>query len=380
MSGGSAEQIPAGTAENAPGTQMCLLLACFRGARTAARARRKLDKQISNAGDTVLDEVVLRVDARHATRVYDPRRVAAGTLTSALTWGVFGLLTGGVASGGVWAIIGAVCGGLFAYYSGHLLTKDELKRIGKRLPGNSSAVAAFVRTENASRVLTSAARSEPTEASVAAMGADLSAHVLAGVSTPLESSAAPPGGGPVPIRTGSVLSMLLLRYRGDQTARRELGRHRLAHPKEQQHVQTELVFEAPEHGRLKVSDPSQGAWAFARSDLISWGLFGVVYGLIVGLVSNHGIFSAVKDTVAAGVVCAVFGLAAGALYGLWAGRAVSARRLKGLRPILPPGTSTVLAWAEDDLTQQIVDDWSEPGSQRIIVRFNPVSDGALLEV
>ena len=106
----------------------------------------------------------------------------------------------------------------------------------------------------------------------------------------------------------------------------------------------------------------------------------MVYGLIAGVVSNHGIFRAVKDTAAAGVVCAVFGLAAGALYGLWAGRAVSARRLKGLRPILPRGTSTVLAWSEEGLTRQVIDSWSEPGSQRLIVRFNPVSDGALLEV
>ena len=34
--------------------------------------------------------------------VYDPRRSMAGALTSALTWGVFGLL----ASGGSWASVG----------------------------------------------------------------------------------------------------------------------------------------------------------------------------------------------------------------------------------------------------------------------------------
>ena len=95
------------------------------------------------------------------TRVYDPRRVLAGTLTSALTWGVFGLLTGGVASGGLWAIIGAVCGGLFAYYTEHLLTKDELRRIGQRLPADSSAITAFVRTDDARRVLASAAPASP---------------------------------------------------------------------------------------------------------------------------------------------------------------------------------------------------------------------------
>jgi len=360
-------------------TRVCLLLACFRGARTAARARRTLDRQLTG-GDAVLDEVILRVNARHRA---DPRRVIAGTLTSALTWGVFGLITGGVASGGVWAIIGAVCGGLFAYCTEHLLTKDELKRLGGRLPGDSSAIAAFVAAADARQVLTAAAPCRPATASVAAIGADLSARVVAGTTLPVESSSAPAGVGSRPAPAGPAgpaLSMLLLRYRGAGTARGELGRHRPAHPEDGQSVQTELIFESPDRGRLKVSDPRQGAWAFAKSDLVSWGLFGVVYGLIIGLAGNHGAFSAVTDTAAAGVVCAVFGLAAGALYGLWAGRAVSARRLKSVGPLLPPGTSTVLAWSEADLTDQLLDGWSQPGSQRLVVRFNAVGDGALLEV
>ncbi len=286
------------------------------------------------------------------------------------------MLTGGVASGGLWAIIGAVCGGLYAFYTEHLLTKDELRRIGGRLPGDSSAIAAFVRAGDARRVLAAAAPCEPAAASVAAIGADLSARVLAGAAMPVETSSAPPGGGPVPRHAGSVLSMLLVRYRGKRTARGELARRPAGH----KDPQAELIFEVPDHGRLEVSDPAQGAWAFAKSDLVSWGLFGLVYGLIVGLVSNHGIVSAVKDTAVATIICAVFGLAAGALYGLWAGRAVSARRLRGVRPLLPPGTSTVLAWSEEGLTSQVIDSWSEPGSQRLIVRFNPVSDGALLEV
>lgn len=360
--------------------QLCILLACFPGAHGASRARRRLDKQIADAGDTVLDEVVLHVDTRRRVRIYDPRRVLAGTLTAGLTWGVFGLLTGGIASGGLWAIIGAVCGGLFAYYSEHLLSKDDLKRIGGRLPANSSALTAFVRASDGERVLAAVRPSDPTEASVAAIGADLSARVLAGAAMPVESSSAPPGGGSLSQGGDTELSMLLLRYRGQDAARRAVARNRPAHPKDHQAVQTELVIEAPQHGRLKVSDPTQGARAFAMSDLVSWGLFGVAYGLIVGLVHNHGIFGAVTDTAAAGIICAVFGLIAGALYGLWAGRAVSARRLNGIRPLLPPDTSTVVAWSADDLTAQGMDNWSEPELERLIVRFNSVADGALLAV
>lgn len=264
--------------------------------------------------------------------------------------------------------------------SAHLLSKDELKRLGGRLPGDSSAIAAFVRAGDARNVLAAAAPCNPAQASVAAIGADLSARVLAGPARPEETSSAPAGGGPVQARGGSALTMLVVRYRGERVARRELARHRRDDHQDPAALRTELIFEAPGHGRLKVSDPAQGAWAFAKSDLVSWGLFGLVYGLIVGIVANHGVFSAVKDTAAATIVCAVFGLAAGALYGLWAGRAVSARRMTRVRPLLPPGTSTVLAWSEKDVTTDVLGDWEEPGSERLMVRFNPVADGALLEV
>lgn len=81
-----------------------------------------------------------------------------------------------------------------------------------------------------------------------------------------------------------------------------------------------------------------------------------------------------------GIVWAIFGLAAGALYGLWAGRAVSARRLKGIGPLLPPDSSVLLAWAYGDITQQAVADLSTPDSQSLVLRFNPAGHGAQLQV
>ena len=59
-------------------------------------------------------------------------------------------------------------------------------------------------------------------------------------------------------------------------------------------------------------------------------MFGLVYGLIVWIVSNHGIIAAVKDTAAAAILCALFGLVAGALYGLWAAPRVRST-FRGLR-------------------------------------------------
>ena len=75
----------------------------------------------------------------------------------------------------------------------------------------------------------------------------------------------------------------------------------------------------------------------------------------------------------------IFGIIAGGLYGLWAGRSVSGRRLKSVGPLLAPGTSMVLAWADKPVTQDTLDPYLTPGSQRLVLRFNPVDGGAVLE-
>ena len=170
----SQEGAPA--AGEAPGAGS-LLLACFGDAKRAGKVRRELDGRIAQGDDAILDEVVVRVDAKHKVQVHDPRRVLAGTLTPVLTWGLFGLLAGGLKSGLVWAVVGAICGGLYGYYSEHLLTKDELKRLGSRLPAGSSAIFAWLRTADPRRILSSAASFQPVTASVAAVTADLSAQV-----------------------------------------------------------------------------------------------------------------------------------------------------------------------------------------------------------
>jgi hypothetical protein len=108
----------------------------------------------------------------------------------------------------------------------------------------------------------------------------------------------------------------------------------------------------------------------SKGDLVSWGLFGLGYGAIVGLAGHNGVLGHAEGALVNAIVWGLFGLAAGALYGLWAGRGMSARRMQGARPLLPPGTSTVLAWAEGDLTKQAIDDWSAPGSQQLILHFN----------
>ena len=185
MSDGPAGALPASPPRDVDaGAELCVLLACFAGRKQAAKIRRQLDKRLGQGGDAILDQVVLEINAKRKARVHDPRRTLAGTLTPALTWGIFGLLAGGLESLAVWAVLGAVCGGLYAYYFEHLLTKDELKRIGGRLPDDSSAIVAFVRGHDPRRILSSTASYQPATASVAAVTADLSAQVYSGAAQP----------------------------------------------------------------------------------------------------------------------------------------------------------------------------------------------------
>ncbi|MEV0800083.1 hypothetical protein AB0I34_20495 [Kribbella sp. NPDC050281] len=382
MSGGPAGAVPAKPSdEGSAAAEVCVLLACFAGAKRATKIRRQLDKVLVGGGDTVLDQVVLKVDAKHKAQVYDPRRTLAGCLTSALTWGIFGLLAGGLEGLGVWAVLGAVCGGLYAYYTEHLLAKDELTRIGGRLPGDSSAVLAFVRGTDPRRVLSATASFEPSTASAAVIGADLSARAYGGAPNPVETSAAPASSAPtVAAEQAAELSMLLVRFAGERGARRVLGKSGSASHQDQKVPQVELVIEANEHGRRRVIDPTTGTAAFAKSDTISWGLFGLVWGIIVGFIGDGGVLGAIDSGLVTGILWALFGVVAGALYGLWAGRGLSARRLKGLGAFVPPGTSLLLAWAEGRPSQETIQRWAAPGSQRLILRFNPLGHGAVMEV
>lgn len=360
-----------GDAEAGPGdtggSQVGVLLECFSAPAAAGKARHGLDAQLKSQGDVLLDSVVLEVNAKHQASVHDPRRVVQGTLTAALTWGVFGLLAGGVKSLAIWAIVGAVCGGLYAYYTEHLLRKDELTRIGARLPASSSALLTFARTRDPRSLVKNIAAHGPATASGAGIDNHLAAHLFAGAegAATTRSQSAP-------------TSMILLRYPNPGTAGQVASRAASAQKKNAGPVQVELVVRVDPGGRRHVADPSQGVKAWATSDLISWGLFGLVVGAIAGGFGD-GVVRILDNAVVTGIGWAVFGLAAGALYGLWAGRAVSARRLKGLRGLLTRGSSMLVAWADGPLRPETLDTLARPGSQRLVLRFSPVENGAVLE-
>ena len=133
-------------------------------------------------------------------------------------------------------------------------------------------------------------------------------------------------------------------------------------------------------GRYHVVSPGTGVRAFMPSDAIAWGLFGVAYGAIVGFAADGGVLGFIDDAVVTGILWTVFGLVAGTLYGLLAGRAISARRMKPLRPLVPPDSSIALCWAEGPLSDDSLAEWSTTASDQLILMFKPIAGGATLEV
>jgi hypothetical protein len=275
-------------------------------------------------------------------------------------------------------VLGAVCGGLYAYYTEHLANRDQLARLGKQLPPDSSAILAYEVGATSAKLAAVAAKFEPYPLSVATISTDLSATAVNGRT--LSPAGAPAAaGGSVAADRHTLLTMLLVRYPGTATAKRvneeASSKAEGSHPA----IETELLLRTDPGGRRHVVSPSAGAWALAKSDIVGWGVMGVALGLIAGFAGNGGIFGVLEKGVVSGVVWGILGLVAGSLYGLWAGRSVSARRLNSVRPILPPDTSMVVAWAVGTPQERAVTAWSAPGSEQMILRFESAPHGAVLD-
>ena len=98
-------------------------------------------------------------------------------------------------------------------------------------------------------------------------------------------------------------------------------------------------------------------------------------GAIAGA-SGGGIL---EGGVVTGIAWALFGIFAGSLYGLWVGRSISARRLKGIGMLLAPATSAVLAWTDGPPHKAALDALAPTGTQRLVLLFSPVENGAVIE-
>src|SRR5689334_24602269 len=105
----------------------------------------------------------------------------------------------------------------------YLLRKDDLTRIGARLPADSSALLTFAETSDPRSLVKATTGHEPATASVAGIGDDLAAHVFNGATDPIEQPARPAGAEATP-NESALTSMILLRYPDPETARQVASR------------------------------------------------------------------------------------------------------------------------------------------------------------
>jgi hypothetical protein len=344
-----------------------VLLAWFSGAKQAARNRRAVESRLRSDGSHVLETTVLQIDRSGKASVHDPRRVLTGALTAALTWGVFGLLSGGWPSLLASAPLGAAWGAWVARSMAHHLTEAQLARAGARLPHDSSALLVFTDAANGESVL--AAAGEATVASVASVAADLGATILPadGVAAGASDSA-------------EQINMVVARYNDPATAK-HVAAHIAANKNAQGSLDVELVIETDRTGRRHVSDPKLGAAAAARYNVRSWTVLGLICGALAGLTGGHGFAGFLEDGLVTAIAWGLFGAAAGVLYGLWVGRSTSARRLRPIASLLPENTSSLVAWTDAPPDETTLAALAEDGKpQRLILSFVSTERGAVLAV
>ncbi|MFN8517810.1 MAG: hypothetical protein U0667_00155 [Chloroflexota bacterium] len=356
--------------------RLSALLTTFPGHGTAGSVCARLEGALRSDGDTVVETTVLQVDRQHRASVHDPRRVRMGAIVSGFTWGLFGLLTGGIGSMVASALIGGAWGGLMARRAGHHVSEGQLASLGAQLPADSSAALVFAETSHARMLIDVPAALHPSMVSVAEVDEDLSARVH---TRSKDEPSDVMDDGPASDRHGR-LSMIVVRYPHISTAAEVAARLRTAE-KATAAPQVEMVIETDDAGGRHVTDHKLGAAAVARYNIGSWAVLGLICGAIAGISGDAGILGILQGGLVTGLFWGLFGAVAGVLYGLLAGRTVSARRLKGIAPMLKPGTSLLVAWGEAPLGGDTLATVAlTPGTRMLVLGFDRKDGGAILTV
>jgi hypothetical protein len=351
------------------------LLACFDGKHTAGKARRNLTDQLRAQGDKVLETGIVEVGENHKGSAHDPHFVLWGTLTATIVYGLCGFAGAyGAWSVIIWALVGAIGGWIFAYYYIRHVTKSELARICAGLPAQSSALAIWVVTDDARRVLETTATEAASVASIATIEADLTTHVFAGPANPVELPAS--SAGKIRDDDTTLLTLVMFRYAKPETAKQTA-----VHPPADSPLEVVAMIRNDANGHRRMSDPYLGVKAFAHSDMLWWGGFGLVVGALSGWAGGGGILGGTEQGVATAILWGLAGFGVGAIYGLIIVRTISQRGLKSVGSVLSPGTSILVAWvdAAHPLTESVLDEYTKPGSERLVLNFNTAAHGAVLE-
>ena len=122
-----------------------------------------------------------------------------------------------------------------------------------------------------------------------------------------------------------------------------------------------------------------GVKAMSKSDVVSWGGFGLVFGAIAGALGGGGILGIIEGGLV-GHRDRLGRLRPGRGGRLWPlGREmISARRLRGVSGLLPPSTSMLVAWAGRPVTAETIEPLATQGSKGLVLAFSTADRGAFL--
>jgi uncharacterized membrane protein len=100
----------------------------------------------------IISTAVVAVDARGKTHVHETGHGGRGAGIGVVAGGLLGLI-GGPAGLLVWAVGGAVIGGIAGRHVGRAVPESDLKALGEQLPPNSSALLILVEDKHAESVI-----------------------------------------------------------------------------------------------------------------------------------------------------------------------------------------------------------------------------------
>ena len=319
----------------------------------------------------------MRVDEKGKMHVYEMGKAVRGAAIVAVTWGAFGLICGGLRGLVIWAVVGAICGGIYMYYHTHTLSDAELKNIAKRMSPNSSVLLAFLKTSHAQQNIDSASRYTPAASTLVTVGEGMVTSVISGTSDKAEKPSLTSTPGQKDADGDNPLSILVFRYTGHQTARLVEAELKEERKKAGDSIQSEMMIEVDEQRRVHLYDPSSGVRAQAISSMVSWGLLGLIVGVLTGLFSGgEGVLGSLTSGLTLLITWGLFGIVAGALAALVAYRDIPTSRLRKISTFFSQtqaDTSVILVLVDGAYTQKMTSDLSTHDAKGFIIRVKTPS-------
>ncbi|MCW5882627.1 MAG: DUF1269 domain-containing protein, partial [Anaerolineae bacterium] len=134
--------------QTAPNTVYHIIAFAFPGQKRADEVVDDLKSSAKAANMKIVTSAVVEVDPKGKTHVDETGHGTAGTAVGLVTGGLLGLI-GGPAGLLVWALGGAVIGGVAGKRAGQVIPKEDLEALGRQLPPNSSAFIVIVEDRDA---------------------------------------------------------------------------------------------------------------------------------------------------------------------------------------------------------------------------------------